>query len=74
MPGFKPYQPSTADTRNQYQQIVREVGEELSCAVEVTGWLAGSSPIGTSHVLTVALVRSADEWLIRHYHVSKIEA
>jgi mutator protein MutT len=37
--------------------VVREVGEELSCIVEVTGWLAGSSPIGTGHVLTVALVR-----------------
>jgi 8-oxo-dGTP diphosphatase len=37
--------------------VVREIAEELSCGVEVTGWLAGSSPIGASHVLTVALVR-----------------
>jgi 8-oxo-dGTP diphosphatase len=37
--------------------LVREVAEELGCRVEVTGWLAGEVPIGTSHVLTVALAR-----------------
>ncbi len=37
--------------------VVREVGEELACTVEVTGWLAGSAAIGATHVLTVALAR-----------------
>jgi 8-oxo-dGTP diphosphatase len=40
--------------------LVREVAEELGCRVEVTGWLAGEAPIGTSHVLTVALARLVD--------------
>jgi 8-oxo-dGTP diphosphatase len=40
--------------------LVREVAEELGCRVEVTGWLAGEVPIGTSHVLTVALARLVD--------------
>jgi 8-oxo-dGTP diphosphatase len=34
--------------------LVREISEELGCAVEVTGWLAGSAKIGDVHVLTVA--------------------
>ena len=34
--------------------LVREVREELGCDVAVTGWLAGSSDIGRTHVLTVA--------------------
>jgi 8-oxo-dGTP diphosphatase len=37
--------------------LVREIAEELACAIEVTGWLAGSAAIGTTHVLTVALAR-----------------
>ena len=35
----------------------REVAEELGCAVEVTGWLAGEVPIGDRHVLRVATAR-----------------
>ena len=35
--------------------LVREIREELGCAVEVTGWLPGEVPIGERHVLTVAL-------------------
>lgn len=35
--------------------LVREIGEELGCVVEVTGWLPGEVPIGQRHVLTVAL-------------------
>jgi 8-oxo-dGTP diphosphatase len=37
------------------QALVREIREELGCAVEVTGWLPGEVPIGERHVLTVAL-------------------
>lgn len=36
------------------QALVREVREELGCAIEVTGWLPGSGEIGSTHVLTVA--------------------
>jgi len=35
--------------------VVREIREELGCAVEVTGWLPGEVSIGERHVLTVAL-------------------
>lgn len=35
--------------------LVREIREELGCAVRVTGWLPGEVPIGERHVLTVAL-------------------
>lgn len=34
--------------------LVREVGEELGCQVEVTNWLAGVVPIGDHYELTVA--------------------
>lgn len=37
--------------------LAREVAEELRCRIEVTGWLAGRSVIGDTHVLTVALAR-----------------
>lgn len=40
--------------------LVREVGEELGCVIEVTGWLAGSAPIGTTYELRVALARLVD--------------
>ena len=36
------------------QALARELLEELGCTIEVTGWLAGASPIGETHVLTVA--------------------
>jgi 8-oxo-dGTP diphosphatase len=35
--------------------LVREIREELGCAVEITGWLPGEVPIGERHVLTIAL-------------------
>jgi 8-oxo-dGTP diphosphatase len=35
--------------------LVREIREELGCAVEVAGWLPGEVPIGERHLLTVAL-------------------
>ena len=33
--------------------LVREVREELGCDIAVTGWLPGSTSIGTTHELTV---------------------
>ena len=36
--------------------LVREIREELGCAIEVTGWLPGEVAIGERHVLRVALV------------------
>jgi 8-oxo-dGTP diphosphatase len=39
------------------QALVREVAEELGVTVAVTGWLDGEAPIGSAHVLTVALAR-----------------
>jgi 8-oxo-dGTP diphosphatase len=40
--------------------LVRELGEELGCTVEVTGWLAGESEVRPGMVLRVALVRLVD--------------
>ena len=44
--------------------LVRELDEELGCAVEVTGWLAGSVQFGENngdpHALTVAVARLVD--------------
>ncbi|MCW2764321.1 MAG: (deoxy)nucleoside triphosphate pyrophosphohydrolase [Nocardioides sp.] len=40
--------------------LVRELLEELGCSIEVTGWLAGTAPIGTSHVLSVATAALVD--------------
>ena len=37
--------------------LAREITEELGCAVEVTGWLAGEAAIGTTHLLRVATAR-----------------
>ena len=34
--------------------LVREIAEELGCAIEVTGWLAGEAMIGATHCLSVA--------------------
>jgi 8-oxo-dGTP diphosphatase len=39
--------------------LLREVEEELGCRVVVECWLDGSEPIGTSHVLHVAVCRLA---------------
>lgn len=36
------------------QALVREIAEELQLDIEVTGWLEGASPIGTTHQLVVA--------------------
>ncbi|CAN5483536.1 (deoxy)nucleoside triphosphate pyrophosphohydrolase [soil metagenome] len=36
------------------EALVREVAEELGVRITVTGWLAGASPIGDTHVLTAA--------------------
>jgi mutator protein MutT len=37
--------------------LVREIAEELGCAVEVTGWLSATVPVGDSLVLRVATAR-----------------
>jgi 8-oxo-dGTP diphosphatase len=42
------------------QAVVREIHEELGCAIEVIGWLPGEVPIGERHVLTVAIALLAD--------------
>ncbi len=48
--------------------LVREIAEELGCRVEVTGWLAGSAPIGTTHVLRVATARLVSGEPVPHEH------
>lgn len=40
--------------------VVREVAEELGCAIEVTGMLAGEAPIRPGYVLRVAVATLAD--------------
>ena len=40
--------------------LVREVAEELGCAIELTRWLPGEVAIGERHVLTVAVARLLD--------------
>jgi 8-oxo-dGTP diphosphatase len=42
------------------QALVREVAEELGATVAVTGWLGGEAPIGSAHVLTVAVTALVD--------------
>ena len=42
------------------QALVREIGEELGCTIEVTDWLAGAAPIGETHLLTIAFARLVD--------------
>jgi 8-oxo-dGTP diphosphatase len=37
--------------------LVREVREELGCAIEIDDWLDGDQPIGTTHLLRVAVCR-----------------
>jgi 8-oxo-dGTP diphosphatase len=48
--------------------LVREIREELGCAVEVTGWLPGEVGIGERHVLTVAVARLVDGEPVPHEH------
>ncbi|HEU4811366.1 MAG TPA: (deoxy)nucleoside triphosphate pyrophosphohydrolase [Nocardioides sp.] len=48
--------------------LTREIVEELGCRVEVTGWLAGSAAIGTTHVLTVATARLVSGEPLPHEH------
>ncbi len=40
--------------------LVREVREELGCAIAVDDWLEGDQPIGTTHLLRVAMCRLLD--------------
>lgn len=48
--------------------LVREVAEELGCAIEVTAWLPGAVAIGDRLVLTVALARLVDGEPRPHEH------
>ncbi len=40
--------------------LVREVGEELGCTIEVDAWLAASVPVGSAYLLRVAVARLLD--------------
>ena len=48
--------------------LVREIGEELGCQVRVERWLDGAAPIGTTHRLTVAVVRIVEGEPEPHEH------
>jgi 8-oxo-dGTP diphosphatase len=49
--------------------LVREISEELGCAVSVDRWLAGSVPVGGGrHELTVALATLVDGDPLPHEH------
>jgi len=48
--------------------LVREIGEELGCLVRVERWLDGAAPIGTTHRLTVAVVRIVEGEPVPHEH------
>ncbi|MEP9381523.1 (deoxy)nucleoside triphosphate pyrophosphohydrolase [Nocardioides sp. KR10-350] len=37
--------------------LVREIGEELGCLIEVLDWLPGEAPVGEAHVLRAATAR-----------------
>jgi 8-oxo-dGTP diphosphatase len=41
------------------EALVREIAEELQLDIELTGWLEGASPIGTTHELVVATAVAA---------------
>lgn len=47
---------------------VREIGEELGCVVEVTGWLAGEGRISDDLVLRVATARLSGGDPVPHEH------
>ena len=40
--------------------LVREIREELGCGIGVDHWLDGDQPIGTTHLLRVAVCRLVD--------------
>ena len=62
-PGGKVEDAESPDTA-----LVREIGEELGCLVKVERWLDGAAPIGTTHRLTVAVVRIVEGEPEPHEH------
>ena len=50
------------------EALVREIEEELGCAVKVERWLDGAVPIGTTHRLTVAVARIVEGEPVPHEH------
>lgn len=48
--------------------LVREIGEELGCPIEVTAWLGGSVPIRETHELRVATARLLGGEPVPHEH------
>jgi 8-oxo-dGTP diphosphatase len=48
--------------------LVREIGEELGCRVEVGSWLDGAVEIGPRHRLLVAVARLVDGEPTPHEH------
>ena len=50
------------------EAVVREIGEELGCAVEVTGALAGEQPVKPGYTLQVATAALRDGEPVPHEH------
>jgi 8-oxo-dGTP diphosphatase len=48
--------------------LVREVAEELGCAIAVDGWLAGESPLADALVLVVARAALVEGDPVPHEH------
>ncbi len=48
--------------------VVREIREELSCGVRVTGMLAGEVPVKPGYTLRVALAELVDGEALPHEH------
>jgi len=63
LPGGKVEDGEAAD-----EALVREIAEELGCAVEVERWLDGAVEIGPRHRLLVAVVRLVEGEPQPHEH------
>src|SRR6478736_5178853 len=56
------------DSESPEAALVREIREELGCSVVVERWLGGAVAIGTTHELTVAVVRIVEGEPVPHEH------